>query len=80
MGDAFSVPIILSWNKRVPESLAAKKPRIVRGKAKYDDARLSLRHFKNEKKCWKRKRTNSNHVRYGNRHKQSQANYTLIDF
>ena len=49
MGDAFSVPIILSWNKRVPESLAAKKPRIVRGKAKYDDARLSLRHFKSEK-------------------------------
>ena len=80
MGDAFSFPIILSWNKRVPESLAAKKPRIVRGKAKYDDARLSLRHFKNEKKCWKRKRTNSNHVRYGDRHKQSQANYTLIDF
>ena len=40
----------------VPESLAAKelmqnRPRIVRGKAKYDDARLSLRHFKSEKKC-----------------------------
>ena len=41
-------------NKQVPESLAAIKmmyirPRIVRGKAKYDDARLSLRHFKSEK-------------------------------
>ena len=40
---------------QVPESLAAKKlmymrPRIVRGRAKYDDFRLSLRHQIKEKK------------------------------
>ena len=39
---------------QVPESLAAKKlmymrPRIVRGRAKYDDFRLSLRHQIKEK-------------------------------
>ena len=39
---------------------------------------LELKTFQKWKKIWKRKRTNSNHVRYRNRHKQSQAKALVL--
>ena len=38
----------------------------------------ALRHFKSEKKFWKRRRTNSNDVRCRNQHKQSQAKALVL--
>ena len=39
---------------------------------------LELKTFQRWKKIWKRKGTNSNHVRYRNRHKQSQAKALVL--
>ena len=39
---------------------------------------LELKTFQKWKKNWKRKRTNSNHLRYRNRHKQSQVKALVL--